>query len=257
MTGLGAVVRAGPPQAWDLHRAGSDRGGTHRRRCGSRVSRSRRAATARNGSRYRIGLNGLQAQTVGASGRVLALFLGAAGLLLVLAAMNAATLLLARSLERTKEFGIRMALGAGRMRIIRLILSEAGILAVAGGAIGVLLAYGGVAAFLRYAPASIPRLNAVALDGRALALAIAISLGTGHRGRALAGDSPDAARTLGTPAEGGAFVRRADFAPAHRAGGRADVAGDCPARWSGPAVQLVRPNADARSGVRWRPAASR
>lgn len=133
----------------------------------------------RNGSRYRVGLNGLQAQTVGASGQVLALFLGSAGLLLVLAAMNAATLLLARSLERTTEFGVRTALGAGRVRIVRLILSEAGILVVAGGALGVLLAYGGVAAFLEYAPASIPRLNAVALDGRALAVAVAVSLGTG------------------------------------------------------------------------------
>ena len=132
-----------------------------------------------NGSRYQIGLNGLQAQTVGASGRVLTLFLGAACLLLVLASMNAATLLLARSLERSKEFGIRMALGAGRMRIIRLILSEAGVLAIAGGAMGVLLAYGGVAAFLRYAPASISRLNTVAVDGRALAVAIATSLVAG------------------------------------------------------------------------------
>jgi predicted permease len=133
----------------------------------------------RNGAPYLIGLNGLQAQTIGASGRVLALFLGAAGLLLALAAMNAATLLLARALERSKEFGVRMALGAGRIRVIRLILSEAGILVVAGGALGVLIAYGGVAAFLRYAPASIPRLNAVALDGRALAVAIAVSLGAG------------------------------------------------------------------------------
>ena len=133
----------------------------------------------RGGSSYRIGLNGLQAQTIGASGNVLLLFLGAAGLLLVLAAMNAATLLLARSLARTSEFGVRMALGAGRPRIIRLILSEAGILVVAGGVIGVPLAYAGVAAFLRYAPASIPRLNAVALDGRALAVAITASLGTG------------------------------------------------------------------------------
>jgi putative ABC transport system permease protein len=132
-----------------------------------------------NGSRYRVGVNGLQAQTIGASGQVLALFLGAAGLLLVLATMNAATLLLARSLERTKEFAVRMALGAGRMQVIRLILSEAGVLVIAGAGLGVLFAYGGVAAFLRYAPASIPRLNAVAVDGRTLAVAAALSLGVG------------------------------------------------------------------------------
>jgi predicted permease len=133
----------------------------------------------RNGSRYRLGLNGLHAQTVGASGQVLVLFLTAAGLLLLLAAMNAATLLFARSLERTKEFGVRMALGASRTAVVRLIVSEAGILAIAAGALGVLLAYAGVAAFLRYAPPSMPRLNAVALDQRALAIAAAVSLGTG------------------------------------------------------------------------------
>jgi predicted permease len=132
-----------------------------------------------DGSRYRLGLNGLQAQTVGASGQILVLFATAAALLLLLAAMNAATLLFARSLERAKEFDVRTALGASRTAIVRLIVSEAGILAIAGGALGVLLAHAGVAAFLRYAPASIPRLNAVALDQRALAIAAAVSLGTG------------------------------------------------------------------------------
>lgn len=133
----------------------------------------------RNGSPYRIGLNGLQAQTVGANAQVLGVFLGAAALLLVLAAMNAATLLLARSLERSKEFGIRMALGAGRMRVVWLIICETGILAIAGGALGVLIAHAGVAAFLRFAPASIPRLNAIALDARVLTMTAAASIATG------------------------------------------------------------------------------
>jgi predicted permease len=134
---------------------------------------------SRDGSRYRMGLNGLQAQTVGASGQLLGLFLGAAGLLLLLAAMNAATLLLARSLDRTREFGVRMALGAGRTRLVRLLMSEAGILSAVGGSIGVVLAYAGVGAFLRYAPASIPRLTTVAVDTRILAVAAVVSLGTG------------------------------------------------------------------------------
>jgi putative ABC transport system permease protein len=133
----------------------------------------------RNGALYRIGLNGLQAQTVGASGRLLALFLGAAALLLVLATMNAATLLLARSLDRSKEFAVRMALGAGRMRVVRLMLCETGMLALAGGALGALIAFGGVGAFLRFAPSSIPRLNAVALDTRVLTMAAAISIAAG------------------------------------------------------------------------------
>ena len=162
----------------------------------------------RNGSGYALGLNGLQAQTIGASGRVLALFLGAASLLLVLAAMNAATLLLARTLERIE--GVRRSDGT-RSRPPQGHSprpGEAGILVAAGGALGVLIAYGGVAAFLSYAPASIPRLNAVALDGRALAVAIAVSLGAGLGVGLLAGDSRDTARALGTSARRGACVRR-------------------------------------------------
>lgn len=124
----------------------------------------------RSGSLYRLGLNGLHAQTVGANAQVLGMFLGAAALLLALAAMNAATLLLSRSLDRSKEFAVRMALGAGRARVAQLILLEAGVLAIAGGLLGTLIAYGGVEAFLRFAPSSIPRLNAITLDTRALAI---------------------------------------------------------------------------------------
>ncbi|MEE8146006.1 MAG: FtsX-like permease family protein, partial [Longimicrobiales bacterium] len=132
-----------------------------------------------DGSHLGIGVNSLHAQTVGTTGRALGLFLGAAGLLLLLAAMNAATLLLARSLDRTQELGVRMALGAGRGRVVRLLVSEAGILSVVGGAFGVLLAYGGVGVFLHYAPSSIPRLSTVAVDARVLAVAAVVSLGTG------------------------------------------------------------------------------
>ncbi|HET9662858.1 MAG TPA: ABC transporter permease [Burkholderiales bacterium] len=132
-----------------------------------------------DGSRYQLGLNGLLAQTIGASGRVLGLFLGAAALLLALAAINAATLFLARSLDRTREFAVRIALGAGRARVIRLLACEAGILAAAGGVLGVLLAYGGVGLFLRYAPPSLPRLTEVAFDARVVAIAALATLSAG------------------------------------------------------------------------------
>ena len=132
-----------------------------------------------DGSHVGIGVNELHAQTVGGTGKALGLFLGAAAMLLLLAAMNAATLLLARSLDRTRELGVRMALGAGRARIVRLLVSEAGILTAAGGALGVLLAYGGVGAFLRYAPQDIPRLSTVAVDARVLFAAAVVSLATG------------------------------------------------------------------------------
>lgn len=145
---------------------------------------SREYPTARgirqaNGVPYRLGLNGLQAQTVGASRRVLALFLGGAVLLLALAALNAAALMLARTLDRSKEFGIRMALGAGRGRVARLILCEAGLLAIAGGTLGVAIAYAGVDAFLSFAPASIPRLHAVAIDLRVLTVVLGVTIVSG------------------------------------------------------------------------------
>lgn len=132
-----------------------------------------------DGSRLGIGVNDLHAQTVGTTGRALGVFLGAAGLLLLLATMNAATLFLARSLDRTREVGVRMALGAGRSRVLRLLMSEAGLLSVVGGVLGVLLAYGGVGGFLKYAPSSIPRLSEVRVDVRVLAVAALVSLGTG------------------------------------------------------------------------------
>ena len=132
-----------------------------------------------DGSYFGIGVNDLHAQTVGTSGRTLRIFLGAAAMLLLLASMNAATLLLARALDRVQELGVRMALGAGRGRVVRLLMSEACLLTIAGGVIGVGFAYAGVWAFLQYAPASIPRMTTVAVDGRVLALAAAVSLGAG------------------------------------------------------------------------------
>jgi putative ABC transport system permease protein len=132
-----------------------------------------------DGSHLGIGVNGLLEQTVGTAGRPLGVFLAAAGLLLLLAAMNAATLLLARALDRVKEVGVRMALGAGRARVLRLLLAEAGLLSLAGGVFGVVLAWVGVAAFLKYAPGSIPRTSQIALDGRVLGVAALVSLGAG------------------------------------------------------------------------------
>jgi len=132
-----------------------------------------------DGTHLGIGVNGLHAQTVGTSGRTLRIFLGASGLLLLLAAMNAATLLLARALDRMRELGVRMALGAGRGRVVRLLMSEAALLTLAGGAVGVGFAYGGVRAFLRYAPSGIPRMETVSVDARVLALAAAVSIAAG------------------------------------------------------------------------------
>lgn len=132
-----------------------------------------------DGTHFGIGVNGLHAQTVGTSGRTLRIFLGASGLLLLLAAMNAATLLLARALDRKRELGVRMALGAGRRRMVGLLMSEAGLVTVAGGIVGIAFAYGGVWAFLQYAPSGIPRMETVRVDARVLTLAAAVSIVAG------------------------------------------------------------------------------
>jgi predicted permease len=126
-----------------------------------------------------IGVNGLHADTIGTTGRTLWAFLAAAGLLLLLTGLNAATLLLARALDRKQEMGVRVALGAGRGRVLRLLLAEAGVLALAGGAIGVLLAYLGVGSFLRFAPPTLPRLSTVAVDERVLVVALVATIVTG------------------------------------------------------------------------------
>jgi len=125
-----------------------------------------------------IGVNDLHMQTVGTTERTLWIFLGAAALLLALTAMNAATLFLSRALDRTQELGVRVALGAGRAGVVRLLLAEAGALALVGGVLGVAFAYGGVATFLRFAPTSIPRLSSVTVDARVLAAAAVMTLGT-------------------------------------------------------------------------------
>jgi predicted permease len=122
-----------------------------------------------DGEALGLGANDLKDATVGASRRVLLLFLAAAGLLLLIAGLNAATLLLARTLERSRELGVRAALGAGGGTIVRLLLTESLLLAIGGGLLGAVLAFAGVDLVHRYGPSSIPRLDEIALDARVLA----------------------------------------------------------------------------------------
>jgi predicted permease len=132
-----------------------------------------------SGTSLGIGVNALHAQTVGESGGPLGVFLAAAGLLLLLTCLNAAMLVLARSIDRARELGVRAALGAARARLVRLVLVEALLLSLMGGALGVVLAHLGVGAFLRYAPPTIPRLGGVGLDLRVLLFAVTVTLGAG------------------------------------------------------------------------------
>jgi putative ABC transport system permease protein len=114
--------------------------------------------------------------TVGRVARALWILLAAVGLVLLIACANVANLFLVRSEARQRDIAVRRALGAGGRAIARYFLTESVLLAAAGGAIGLGLAWGGIALLVAYGPANLPRLEDVRLDGIAVAFTFALSL---------------------------------------------------------------------------------
>lgn len=106
------------------------------------------------------------------------ILLGAVGLVLAIACGNVANLLLARLAARSRELAIRAAIGAGRGRIVRQVLTESLVLAVLGGAAGLAIAWWSLPVLIRLAPDGIPRLTTATLNGSVLAVSIALSLGS-------------------------------------------------------------------------------
>lgn len=123
-----------------------------------------------------ISLVPTQEQTVKEIRPALLVLLGAVGFMLLIACANIANLLLARTTSREKEIAIRTALGASRLRILRLLLMEGLVLALAGGFLGLLLAVWGTDALIALAPDNIPRINEVGFDARVFGFTLAVSL---------------------------------------------------------------------------------
>jgi predicted permease len=118
----------------------------------------------------------LKTRVVGEVRTPLLVLLGAVGLVLLIATVNVANLEIAQSAARHREMAIRAALGAGRGRIARQVLTESVLLAGLGGVLGLFLAYWGVHALLSLAPGGMPRMLEVGVDGQVLAFTVVVTL---------------------------------------------------------------------------------
>jgi predicted permease len=118
-------------------------------------------------------------ETVGRERNMLLMLLGAVGLLLLIACVNAANLLMARASARVREIAVRAAIGAARGRIVRQLLTESLTIALAGATLGTLFAFGGVRLLVAFLPAGFPRASEIRLDSGVFAFTLLVAVCTG------------------------------------------------------------------------------